>query len=32
LNRLDKPLMGRRVRTVLSDSLPLLWIDAVLIE
>jgi two-component system sensor histidine kinase KdpD len=32
LNRLDKPLMGRPVRTVLSDSLPLLWIDAVLIE
>jgi two-component system sensor histidine kinase KdpD len=32
LNRLDKLLMGRRVRIVLSDSLPLLWIDAVLIE
>jgi two-component system sensor histidine kinase KdpD len=32
LNRLDKRLTGRPVRTVLPDNLPLLWIDAVLIE
>jgi two-component system sensor histidine kinase KdpD len=32
LNRLDKHLKGRPVRTLLPDSLPLLWIDAVLIE
>lgn len=32
LNRLDKHLMGRPVRTLLPDGLPLLWVDAVLIE
>jgi two-component system sensor histidine kinase KdpD len=32
LNRLDKHLRDRPVRTVLPDNLPLLWIDAVLIE
>jgi len=32
LNRLDKHLKDRPVRTILPDSLPLLWIDAVLIE
>lgn len=32
LNRLDKHLKDRPVRTLLTDSLPLLWIDAVLIE
>ena len=32
LNRLDKQLEGRPIRIMLSDSLPLLWIDAVLIE
>ncbi|MDD1612281.1 MAG: ATP-binding protein, partial [Methylococcaceae bacterium] len=32
LNRLDKHLKDRPVRTMLPDSLPLLWIDAVLIE
>jgi two-component system sensor histidine kinase KdpD len=32
LNRLDKHLKDRPVRTLLPDSLPLLWIDAVLIE
>ncbi|WP_245549384.1 MULTISPECIES: DUF4118 domain-containing protein [Methylomicrobium] len=32
LNRLDKHLQDRPVRTVLPDNLPLLWIDAVLIE
>ncbi len=32
LNRLDRRLRDRPVRTVLPDSLPLLWIDAVLME
>jgi two-component system sensor histidine kinase KdpD len=32
LNRLEKHLQDRPVRTVLADNLPLLWIDAVLIE
>jgi two-component system, OmpR family, sensor histidine kinase KdpD len=32
LNRLDKHLKDRPVRTVLPDSLPLLWIDGVLME
>lgn len=32
LNRLDKRLQDRPVRIVLPDSLPLLWIDAVLME
>jgi two-component system sensor histidine kinase KdpD len=32
LNRLDKHLKHRPVRTILPDTLPLLWIDAVLIE
>jgi two-component system sensor histidine kinase KdpD len=32
LNRLDKRLENRPVRIVLPDSLPLLWIDAVLME
>ncbi|MEC4748834.1 ATP-binding protein [Methylomicrobium sp. Wu6] len=32
LNRLDKHLKDRPVRTLLPDNLPLLWIDAVLIE
>lgn len=32
LNRLDSRLQDRPVRTVLPDSLPLLWIDAVLME
>ncbi|WP_374088915.1 DUF4118 domain-containing protein [Methylomicrobium lacus] len=32
LNRLDKHLKDRPVRTLLPNSLPLLWIDAVLIE
>jgi len=32
LNRLDKQLKGHPVRTLLSDDLPLVWIDAVLIE
>ncbi|MDT4290766.1 DUF4118 domain-containing protein [Methylomonas sp. MO1] len=32
LNRLDKHLQDRPVRTLLPDSLPLLWIDAVLME
>jgi two-component system sensor histidine kinase KdpD len=32
LNRLDKHLQDRPVRTLLPDSLPLVWIDAVLME
>lgn len=32
LNRLHKILLDRPVRTLLPDSLPLLWIDAVLLE
>lgn len=32
LNRLDRRLQDRPVRTVLPDSLPLLWLDAVLME
>ncbi|WP_253734474.1 ATP-binding protein [Methylomonas sp. ZR1] len=32
LNRMDKQLQDRPVRTLLPDSLPLVWIDAVLIE
>jgi len=32
LTRLDKNLQGRPVRTQLPDSLPLVWIDAVLLE
>jgi two-component system sensor histidine kinase KdpD len=32
LNRLDSRLQDRPVRTVLPDSLPLVWIDAVLME
>ncbi len=32
LNRLDKRLENRPVRIVLPDNLPLLWIDAVLME
>jgi len=32
LNRLDKYLQDRPVRTTLPDNLPLLWIDAVLME
>ncbi|WAK04078.1 DUF4118 domain-containing protein [Methylobacter sp. YRD-M1] len=32
LTRLDKNLHGRPVRTQLPDSLPLVWIDAVLLE
>lgn len=32
LTRLDKKLHGRPVRTQLPDSLPLVWIDAVLLE
>lgn len=32
LNRLEKQLRERPVRTLLPDDLPLLWIDAVLIE
>ncbi len=32
LNRLEKDLGTRPVRTLLPDNLPLLWIDAVLIE
>jgi len=32
LNRLDRHLQYRPVRTLLPDSLPLLWIDAVLME
>ncbi len=32
LTRLDKKLYGRPVRTQLPDSLPLVWIDAVLLE
>lgn len=32
LNRLDKSLQDRPVRTLLPDSLPLLWVDAVLME
>lgn len=32
LNRLDRFIKDRPVRTVLPDTLPLLWIDAVLIE
>lgn len=32
LNRLEKNLGTRPVRTLLPDNLPLLWIDAVLIE
>lgn len=32
LNRLDRRLQDRPVRTLLPDSLPLLWIDAVLME
>jgi len=32
LNRLEKNLAARPVRTLLPDHLPLLWIDAVLVE
>ncbi|MGZ5010734.1 MAG: ATP-binding protein [Methylobacter sp.] len=32
LNRLEKNLGPRPIRTLLPDSLPLLWIDAVLVE
>ncbi|MGZ4996336.1 MAG: DUF4118 domain-containing protein [Methylobacter sp.] len=32
LNRLEKNLGTRPIRTLLPDSLPLLWIDAVLVE
>jgi two-component system sensor histidine kinase KdpD len=32
LTRLDKNLLGRPVRTQLPGSLPLVWIDAVLLE
>lgn len=32
LNRLDKSLLARPVRTLLPDNLPLLWVDAVLME
>jgi two-component system sensor histidine kinase KdpD len=32
LHRLDKALLDRPVHTLLSDNLPLLWVDAVLME
>jgi two-component system, OmpR family, sensor histidine kinase KdpD len=32
LNRLDKSLQDRPVRTLLPDNLPLLWVDEVLLE